>query len=83
MLLDEWHLQVTVPSSVSPTDVETITTIANTLLEPFGAQLEATLRQCGDRMGQALQRSCHRRDHEGRGDDPAFGVAPHLRALRR
>ena len=44
MLLDEWHLQVTVPSSVSAADVETIATIVNTALEPFAAQLQATLR---------------------------------------
>jgi hypothetical protein len=44
LLLDEWHLQVTVPTSVSMTEVETITTITDNLLAPFGAQLESELR---------------------------------------
>jgi hypothetical protein len=44
MLLDEWHLQVVTASAVAADDVETIATIVNTALEPFGAQLQAALR---------------------------------------
>ncbi len=44
MLLDEWHLEVETPSSVSSADAEAVRSIVSELLESFRQRVEASLR---------------------------------------